>query len=59
MNPAHAADAESADAGPFLSVIVSAKNGGVEVGASVLRERASRWDDAHIQAQLRLQPGRR
>jgi hypothetical protein len=58
MNPAHAADAESADAGPFLSVIVSAKNGGVEVGASVLRERASRWDDAHIQAQLRLQPGR-
>ena len=52
MNPV-----ENADCGPFLSVIVSSQNGGCEVGASLLRERASKWDDAHIQAQLRLAPG--
>ena len=51
------ASAAAIDEGPWLSLIVRAKNGTCDVGACILRERPSKWDDEHIQSQLGLKPG--
>ena len=52
-----AANAAGADNGPFLAILVSSKGDGCEIGASLLHQRASRWDDDNIQSQLALAPG--